>query len=179
MDPSSKRLSRDQITDKVFEEKAALALKAILEKEDPGFIALPRVIQDKKGKDVAEWEAVFQSLDGCVIFLEAKFHMSMVGLYYLLWWYTKYYQSHVKNQPERMSKSLRTMGKQSRAKLYLAAYYWHDDKLCASFARSQGYGIIQPNGRDLSVEVMALGMYTCFDHTNLFRTDYVISEKQL
>jgi hypothetical protein len=79
-----KRLSRDQITDKVFEEKAALALKAILEKEDPGFIALPRVIQDKKGKDVAEWEAVFQSLDGCVIFLEAKFHMSMVGLYYLL-----------------------------------------------------------------------------------------------
>ena len=63
-----------------------------------------------------------------------------------------------------MSKSLRAMGK-SRAKLYLAAYYWHDDIMCVSFTRSQGYGIIQPNDRDVSIKVMASGMCT---HAHLF-----------
>jgi hypothetical protein len=76
-----------------------------------------------------------------------------------------------------MSKSLRVLGKQSRAKLFLAAYYWHDDKSCVPFTRSQGYGIIQPNGRDLSAEVMALGMRTCFERICFELT--VISEKQL
>jgi hypothetical protein len=64
--------------------------------------------------------------------------------------------SHVVEQPERISRSLRALGEQSRTKLLLAAYYWHDDKSCISFTRSQGYGIIQPNGKDLSIEVMAL-----------------------
>ena len=75
-----KGLSREQVVDKVFEEKAALALKEILKKEDPGIVELPRVVQDKAGKDVGEWEAIFKSSDGCIIFLEAKFRMSMVSI---------------------------------------------------------------------------------------------------
>ena len=99
--------------------------------------------------------------DGCVVFLEAKFRMSMVGIYYIfVSLCTKYYQAHVKLQPERMSKSLRAMGKESCVKLFLAGYYWHDDKTCIEFTRSQGYGIIKPNGRDMDVEVMAVGMCT-------------------
>lgn len=62
------------------------------------------------------------------------------------------------SQSERISKSLQALGKQSRAKLYLAANFWHDDKSCISFTRSQGYGIIRPNGRDLTVEATAAGM---------------------
>jgi hypothetical protein len=80
-----KGLSRDQVVDRVFEQKAAFALRAILEKEDPGFTELPRVIKDKDGVAIAEWEAVFQSSDGCVIFLEAKFRMSLVSLYYIFY----------------------------------------------------------------------------------------------
>ena len=74
-----KGLSRDQF-DKVFEQKAALALKEILMKEDPGIVELPRVIKDKDGKDVSEWEAIFESSDGCIIFLEAKFRMFWVSI---------------------------------------------------------------------------------------------------
>ena len=58
-----------------------------------------------------------------------------------------------------MSKTLRAMGKNSRAKLFLAGYYWDDDESCISFTRSKGYDILKPNGRDLSVDTMALGMY--------------------
>jgi hypothetical protein len=156
-----KGLSREQVVDRVFENKAAMALKAILQKEAGGFVELPRVIQDEKGKDVAEWEAVLELPDGCVVFLEVKFCMSMVGIYYIfVSLCTKYYQAHINKQPERMSKSLRAMGKNSRVKLFLAGYYWHDDKTCIEFTRSQGYGIIKPNGRDLDVEVMAVGMCT-------------------
>ena len=75
-----KGLSREQVVDKVFEEKAALALKEILKKEDPGIVELPRVVRDKAGKDVGEWEAIFKSSDGCIIFLEAKFRMSTVSI---------------------------------------------------------------------------------------------------
>ena len=72
--------------------------------------------------------------------------------------YTKLYQQHVFKQSERMSRSLRALGKQSRAKLFLAGYFWHDDEDCISFTRQLGYGIIQPNGKGLTVEVMAVGM---------------------
>lgn len=138
-----------------------MALKAILQKEAGGFIELPRVIRDAKGKDLAEWEAILELPDGCVVFLEAKFRMSMVGIYYIfVSLCTKYYQAHVKRQPERMSKSLRAMGKECHVKLFLAGYYWHDHKTCIEFTRSQGYGIIKPNGRDMDVEVMAVGMCT-------------------
>ena len=75
-----KGCSREQGVDKVFEEKAALALKEILKKEDPGIVELPRVVQDKEGKNIGEWEAIFESLDSCIIFLEAKFRMSMVSI---------------------------------------------------------------------------------------------------
>jgi hypothetical protein len=68
---------RPHKVDKVFEEKAALALREILKKEDPGIVELPSVIQDKAEKDVAEWEAIFELSDGCIIFLEAKFRMSI------------------------------------------------------------------------------------------------------
>ena len=73
-------LSREQVVDKVFEEKAALALKEVLKKEDPGIVELRRVVRDKAGKDVGEWKAIFESSDGCIIFLEAKFRMSMVSI---------------------------------------------------------------------------------------------------
>jgi hypothetical protein len=76
-----KGLSREQVVDKVFEEKAALALNKILKKEDPGIIELPRVVRDNAGKDVSEWKAIFESSDGCIIFLEAKFRMSMVSIH--------------------------------------------------------------------------------------------------
>ena len=64
---------------------------------------------------------------------------------------------HVEKQSERMSKSLLAMGCGNRAKLFVAAYYWQDDEDCLSFTRSQGYGIIQPNGLHLTVDVMAEG----------------------
>jgi hypothetical protein len=75
-----KGLSRAQAVDKVFDKKAALALRELLKKEDPGVVELSRVIQDKAGMDVAEWEAIFESSDGCVIFLEAKLRMSLVSI---------------------------------------------------------------------------------------------------
>jgi hypothetical protein len=50
-----KGLSRAQAVDKVFDKKAALALRELLKKEDPGVVELSRVIQDKAGMDVAEW----------------------------------------------------------------------------------------------------------------------------
>ena len=49
------------------------------------------------------------------------------------------------------------MGKDRRAQLYLAAYYWPDDEDCVSYARNKGYGIIQPNGSDLAVHFKAEG----------------------
>lgn len=49
------------------------------------------------------------------------------------------------------------MGKNPRAKLYLAAYYWPDDEDCVSYARNKGYGIIQPNGPELAVHFKAEG----------------------
>lgn len=70
-----------------------------------------------------------------------------------------------------MSKSLRALGEQSRAKLFLAAYFWNDDESCISFTRNQGYGIIQPNGKDLTVKVMAVGMYI-----QIFKKNYICSE---
>ena len=58
-----------------------------------------------------------------------------------------------------MSKTLWAMGKNSHAKLFLAGYYWDDNKSCISFTHSKGYGILKPNGKDLSVDTMALGTY--------------------
>ena len=136
-----------------------MALKVILQKEAGGFVELPRVIQNKKGKDVAEWKAVLELPDSCVVFLEVKFRMSMVGIYYIfVSLCIKYYQAHVNKQPEQMSKSLWAIGKNSRVKLFLASYYWHDDKTCIEFTHSQEYGIIKPNGRDLDVDIMAVSM---------------------
>jgi hypothetical protein len=54
-------------------------------------------------------------------------------------------------------KTLRAMGNSSRAKFFLAAYSWPSDHDCISYARSKGYGIIQPNGSDLNVALMAVG----------------------
>jgi len=136
-----KGLARDQVWDKVFEKKASLAVKRVLEKEDPGVTELPRVVVDDQGKDASEWEGIFQMSDGCIVFLEAKYRMTM---------------AHVDKQANRMSKTLRAMGKNSRAKLFLAGYYWDDDESCISFTRSKGYGILKPNGKDLSVDTMAL-----------------------
>jgi hypothetical protein len=84
-----KGLSRVQAVDKVFDKKAALALRELLKKEDPGVVELSRVIQDKAGMDVAEWEAIFESSDGCVIFLEAKLRMSLVSIHLISPLFTK------------------------------------------------------------------------------------------
>ena len=76
-----KGLSRDQVWDKVFEKKVFLAVKDVLEEMDPGVTELSRVLVDDQGKDIAEWEAVFEMPDGCIIFLEAKYHMTHVCIY--------------------------------------------------------------------------------------------------
>ena len=73
-----KGLSREQVWDKVFEAKTAAVLKNAL--GDPGLVELPRVVKDAQGKDVSEWEAVYQLSDGCVVFLEAKYRMSRVSI---------------------------------------------------------------------------------------------------
>jgi hypothetical protein len=52
-------LTREQVWDRVFERKTALALKEVLEEEDPKAIELPRVIKNEAGKDVSEWEAIY------------------------------------------------------------------------------------------------------------------------
>jgi len=135
-----KVLSREQVWDRVFERKTALALKETLENEHPKVMKLPRVIKDEAGKNVSEWEALYQLSDGGIVFLETKYRMS---------------KAHIDSQSERISESLIAMGKNQRAQLYLAAYYWPDDEDCVSYARNKGYGIIQPNGSDLTVHFKA------------------------
>ncbi len=74
-----KGLSREQVWDRVFKRKTALALKETLENEDPKVMKLPRVIKDEAGKDVSEWEALYQLSDGGIVFLETKYRMSKVS----------------------------------------------------------------------------------------------------
>ena len=69
------------------------------------------------------------------------------------------------------------MGYGNHTKLYLAAYYWQDED-CISFTRGQGYGIIQPNGLDSTVEVMAKGEWHLVP-TFICKTDSAITEKVL
>lgn len=129
-------LMREQVWDRVFETKTALALKEALERKDPNVTELPRVIKGKSGKEVGEWDGVYELSDGCVVFLETKYRMS---------------KAHIKDQSKRVSKSLRAMAKNPRAKLYLAAYHWPDEESCISYARDKGYGILQPNGSGLTI----------------------------
>jgi hypothetical protein len=77
-----KGLTREQVWDKVFERKTALILKEALEEEDPKVVELLRVIKNAAGKDVSEWEALFQLSDGCFVFLETKYRMSKVSYQY-------------------------------------------------------------------------------------------------
>jgi hypothetical protein len=77
----SKGLSREQVIGRVFEGKSSLALRRVLEEKDQGVSELPRVIRDKKGKVIAEWEAIFKLSDDSFIFLEAKYRMSKVSQY--------------------------------------------------------------------------------------------------
>ena len=74
-----KGLSREQVWDRVFERKTALALKETLENEDPKVMKLPRVIKDEAGQYVSEWEALYQLSDGGIVFLETKYGMSKVS----------------------------------------------------------------------------------------------------
>lgn len=76
-----KGLTREQVwdSDTVFERKTALVLKQSLEKEDPKIITLPRVVKDDAGKDVGEWEGIYELSDGCVVFLESKYRISKVS----------------------------------------------------------------------------------------------------
>ena len=74
-----KGLTREQVWDTVFEKKSAFALKESLEKEDPKVKVLPRVIINEEGKDVGEWEAIYELSDGCIVFLESKYRMSKVS----------------------------------------------------------------------------------------------------
>jgi hypothetical protein len=72
-------LSREQVWDKAFKAKTAMALKDVLEKEGSVVVEMLRVIQDSQRKDVNEWEAVYKLLDGCLVFLEAQYRMSKVS----------------------------------------------------------------------------------------------------
>jgi len=54
-------------------------LKELLEEEDLKVKALPRVIINEEGKDVGEWEAIYELSDGCIVFLESKYRMSKVS----------------------------------------------------------------------------------------------------
>lgn len=75
---------RERVKDVVpFDKQAISTLKTILAKEDPSFKELPGkgVVKDKEGKVVAEWKAIFQLSDGCVVFLEAQHHMTIVSIY--------------------------------------------------------------------------------------------------
>lgn len=74
-----KGLLRKQGWNWVFERKTAFALKETLENEDMKVMKLLRVIKDKVGKDVSEWEALYQLLDGGIIFLEMKYRVSKVS----------------------------------------------------------------------------------------------------
>lgn len=48
------------------------------------------------------------------------------------------------------------MGKETQdSRIYLAAHFWRDEDLL--YARNKGFGIIQPNGSDLTVSVKAEG----------------------
>jgi len=69
---------RDQVWDCVFEKKTALALKKVLEEDDPKVTELPRVINGE-GNAVSEWEGIYQLSDGRIVFLEAKFRMTKVS----------------------------------------------------------------------------------------------------
>jgi hypothetical protein len=71
---------REQVWDKVFEEKSKLALKAKLQRVDPDVVDLPRKVLDQTtGKDIAEWEAIFRLSNGRLVFLEAKYRMTLVS----------------------------------------------------------------------------------------------------
>jgi hypothetical protein len=74
--------------------------------------------------------------------------------------HTELYQDHIDDQLSRVRKTLRAMGDGGRARIFLAAYYWGSDDDCISYARSKGYGIIQPNGSDLKVTAMAAGKWS-------------------
>ncbi len=76
---SEKGMTREQVWDSVFEKKTALALKKVLEKDDPNVIELPRVIKNGGGVTVSEWEGIYQLSDGRMVFLEAKFRMTKVS----------------------------------------------------------------------------------------------------
>ena len=72
-------LARDQVWDKVFKRKTVIALREALEAEGEKLIELARVIKDPEtGLDVAEWEVIFLTSDGSLIFLETKYRMSKV-----------------------------------------------------------------------------------------------------
>ena len=82
--------SHSQISDNAFEDKACAALERHLQ---PRLIhrRIPhnpskredawRILTDEsdKGKDVAEWEGIWESEDGHVFFLEAKHYMTLVS----------------------------------------------------------------------------------------------------
>jgi hypothetical protein len=72
-------MTREQMWDKVLEEKTAAALKDAQEKEG-GFVELPRVVKDPvTGLDTAEWESILKDNDGIIIFLGTKYRMSKVS----------------------------------------------------------------------------------------------------
>ncbi len=74
-----KGMTREQVWDCVFEEKTALALKKVLEREDPKVTELPRVVKNGGGNTVHEWEGIYQLSDGRIVFLETKFRMTKVS----------------------------------------------------------------------------------------------------
>ena len=71
------------------------------------------------------------------------------------------------------------MGKEKRAKLYLAAYYWPDDEDCILYTQSKGYGIIQPNGADLTVHLKAKGKSLTISSSFISQTDLLVFKPEI
>ena len=83
-------IDHNQISDKAFEDKACAALERRLlpikperRLSDINFnrSGAWRILSDDKGRDVAEWEGIWQCKDGHTFFLEAKRVMDVVSFY--------------------------------------------------------------------------------------------------
>ena len=74
-----KGLSCEQVWDKVFKAKTAMALRDILKKEGSTVVEMLKVIEDSPKKDVSKWKVVYKLSDSCLVFLEAKYHMLKVS----------------------------------------------------------------------------------------------------
>jgi len=136
--------SHNQISDKVFEDKACKVLERHLNKS----FAIRRRIPDNPTrpdgwrilageKDVAEWEGVWVGHDGHIYFLEAKHFMDADKLYGIR---------------RKLIRSLDFLGiDRSKATIYVAGNHWLGDDTMDMARTLYEFGILTCNGLDLDV----------------------------